>query len=117
MRQPLPTSARGHYARMKKVFMFVMALTISCGAAFASDKPEVIIEIGEVQTFSEFNMDRKDFCAKLSKSFENFCINQQEQISSGDFKGYRYLFKEKLSWWRDIERRLKNIGMKDDNKQ
>ena len=81
------------------------------------DKPEVIIEIGKVQTFYEFKQDRKEFCANLSKSFEEFCINQHDQISSGDFQGYRYLFKEKLSWWRDIERRLKNIGMKDDNKQ
>ena len=45
------------------------------------------------------------------------CDNQQLQISRGDFEGYRYLYKQKLSWWRDIERRLKNIGMKDDNKQ
>ena len=28
-------------------------------------------------------------------------------ISKGDFEGYRYLYKDKLSWWRDIERRLK----------
>ena len=81
------------------------------------DKPEVILEIGEVQTFYEFKQDRKEFCAQLSKSFEDFCTNQHNQISSGDFQGYRYLFKQKLSWWRDIERRLKNIGMKDDNKQ
>lgn len=81
------------------------------------DKPEVIVEIGKVQTFYEFKENRKEFCEKLSRSFEDFCMKQQEQISSGDFKGYRYLFKQKLSWWRDIERRLKNIGMKDDNKQ
>jgi len=81
------------------------------------DKPEVIIEIGKVKTFYEFNENRKEFCADLSRNFEEFCEKQQEQISSGDFNGYRYLFKQKLSWWRDIERRLKNIGMKEDNKQ
>lgn len=81
------------------------------------DKPEVIVEIGEVKTYYEFNENRKEYCAKLSRSFEDFCEKQQIQISSGNFEGYRYLFKEKLSWWRDIERRLKNIGMKDDNKQ
>ena len=81
------------------------------------DKPEVIVEIGEVKTFYEFNENRKEFCANLSRSFEDFCEKQQAQISSGNFEGYRYLFKQKLSWWRDIERRLKNIGMKDDNKQ
>ncbi len=81
------------------------------------DKPEVIVEFGEVQTFHEFNCDRKEFCHNLSMEFEKFCDKQQEQISKGDFSGYRYLFHQKLSWWRDIERRLKNIGMKDDNKQ
>ena len=81
------------------------------------DKPEVIVEIGEVKTFYEFNENRKEFCAQLSKDFEEFCERQQEDITSGNFSGYRYLFKQKLSWWRDIERRLKNIGMKDDNKQ
>ena len=81
------------------------------------DKPEVIVEIGKVQTFSEFNENRKEFCVNLSHSFEEFCEQQQAQISKGDFCGYRYLFKQKLSWWRDIERRLKNIGMKDDDKQ
>lgn len=81
------------------------------------DKPEVIVEIGEVQTFYEFKQDRKEFCEKLGHSFEQFCEAQQKQISEGNFDGYRYLFKQKLSWWRDIERRLKNIGMKDDDKQ
>ena len=81
------------------------------------DKPEVILEIGKVQTFYEFNENRKEFCANLSKDYEVLCEEQQKQISSGEFSGYRYLYKQKLSWWRDIERRLKNIGMKDDNKQ
>ena len=77
------------------------------------DKPEIIMEFGKVQTFYEFAQDRKEFCHKLEKEFEILCDNHQKQISSGNFDGYRYLFKQKLSWWRDIERRLKNIGMKD----
>ena len=77
------------------------------------DKPEIVLEFGEVTTFHEFKYERKDFCHKLEKEFEVLCDNQQKQISKGDFEGYRYLFKQKLSWWRDIERRLKNIGMKD----
>ncbi len=80
------------------------------------DKPEVIIEFGEVKTFDEFKEDRKEFCHKLEKEFEQLQDNQNLDISKGDFSGYRYLYKQKLSWWRDIERRLKNIGMKDDNK-
>lgn len=80
------------------------------------DKPEVIIEFGEVKSFSEFKEDRKEFCRKLAQEFEQLQDNQNLEISKGNFNGYRYLYKQKLSWWRDIERRLKNIGMKDDNK-
>ncbi len=81
------------------------------------DKPEIILEFGEVKSFREFNLDRKEFCHKLEREFEQLQDNQQKQISSGNFEGYQYLYKDNLSWWRDIERRLKNIGMKDDNKQ
>jgi len=81
------------------------------------NKPEVVIEFGEVQKFYEFNCDRKEFTNRLAREFEIHCDNQQEQISKGNFEGYRYLYKEQLAWWRDIERRLKNIGMKEDNKQ
>ena len=80
------------------------------------DKPEVIIEFGEVKSFNEFKEDRKEFCRKLAQEFEQLQDNQNLEISKGNFNGYRYLYKQKLSWWRDIERRLKNIGMKDDNK-
>ena len=81
------------------------------------DKPEVVMEFGKVQTFYEFNEDRKAFCHRLEREFEQFCDNQQMQISKGNFEGYRYFFIKKLSWWRDIERKLKNIGMKDNDKQ
>ena len=74
------------------------------------------MEFGNVRTFYEFNEDRKAFCHRLEKEFEEFCDNQQLQISKGNFDGYQYLFIKKLSWWRDIERRLKNIGMKDNDK-
>lgn len=81
------------------------------------DKPEVIMEFGKVETYYDFKYQRKDFCHKLEKEFEQLCDNQDKQIASGNFDGYRYLFRQKLSWWRDIERRLKNIGMKEDDKQ
>lgn len=81
------------------------------------NKPEIVMEFGEVQKFYEFNHDRKEFTKKLARDFEIHCDQQQENISRGNFEGYRYLYKEKLAWWRDIERRLKNIGMKEDNKQ
>ena len=81
------------------------------------DKPEVVMEFGKVTPYYDFKFDRKEFCHKLEHEFEIFCDNHRNQISSGNFDGYKYLYKDKLSWWRDIERRLKNIGMKEDNKQ
>lgn len=81
------------------------------------DKPEIVIEFGKVQTLYDFPYDRKDFCHKLEQDFEQLCKNHFNQIASGNFDGYQYLYKDHLSWWRDIERRLKNIGMKEDNKQ
>lgn len=81
------------------------------------DKPEIVLEFGKIKTLYEFNYDRKQFCHELEREFEKLCDNQQSQISKGNFEGYQYLFKQRLSWWRDIETRLKNIGMKDGNKQ
>ena len=80
------------------------------------DKPEIIIEFGKVTTYYDFKEDRKEFCHKLAYNFEGFCDNHRLQVSSGNFDGYKYLYKDKLSWWRDIERHLRNVGMKDDNK-
>ena len=77
------------------------------------DRPEIVMEFGKVTPYYEFNQDRKEFCRQLAQDFEIFCDNHAKQIASGNFDGYRYLFRDKLSWWRDIERRLKNIGMKD----
>lgn len=77
------------------------------------DRPEIVMEFGKVQTYYDFNYDRKEFSNRLAHEFEEFCDNHQRQIARGDFEGYRYLFRDRLSWWRDIERRLKNIGMKD----
>ena len=74
------------------------------------------MNFGKVETFYEFKENRKEFCNRLERHFEQFCDETMEQVSKGNFDGYRYLFKQKLSWWRDIERRLKNIGMKADNK-
>lgn len=80
------------------------------------DKPEVIMEFGKVTTFTEFKQDRKQFCHNLAREFEIFCDSHRLQVSSGKFDGYKYLYRDKLSWWRGIERRLRNKGMKEDNK-
>ena len=88
----------------------------TCYTFLRQDRPEVVMEFGKVQTYKEFHEDRKEFCKKLAKDFEIFCDNQRSQISSGNFEGYQYLYKRKLSWWRYIEIKLRNIGMKDNDK-
>lgn len=91
---------------------------VSVNYAFLrQDKPEVVLEFGKVQTYYDFKYNRKDFCHKLEREFEEFCDNQFLEISKGNFEGYKYFYKKHLSWWRDIERRLKNIGMKEDYRQ
>ena len=51
----------------------------------------------------------------MEKEFEHFLDKQQKDISSANFEGYHYLFKQKLKWWRYIEQKLKTKGLK--NKQ
>lgn len=79
------------------------------------DRPEILIEFGEPKTVLEPIKDRKQFTEDLERGFEEFCDNQQKDISSANFEGYKYLFRRRLKWWRQIEQNLKNIGMK--NKQ
>ncbi len=75
------------------------------------DRPEVLIEFGEPKIITDPNFDRKEFTHKLEREFENFLDSQQASISKGDFEGYEYLYKEKLHWWRQIESKLKSIGI------
>ena len=79
------------------------------------DRPEIVLEFGEPRVIKEKIQDRKAFTHLLEKEFEEFCDNQQRNISCANFDGYRYLFKEKLKWWRQIEQNLKAKGLK--NKQ
>ncbi len=75
------------------------------------DRPEVLVEFGEPKIITDPNFDRKEFTHKLEREFENFLDSQQASISKGDFEGYEYLYKEKLHWWRQIESKLKSIGI------
>ncbi len=77
------------------------------------DKPEVIVKVFEPMTFTEAITDKKEFTKKMSAEFETLCDNHEREISQGNFEGYSYVFKRKLSWWKLIEKKLKNIGMKN----
>ncbi len=77
------------------------------------DRPEYIAEFGEPIVIENDDFDRKQLTDDLSKEFENLLDSHFEQVRSGNFEGYHYLFKRKHSWWRGIERKLKSIGIKN----
>ena len=77
------------------------------------DKPEVVVRVYEPQTITDANFNRKEFTKKVEAEFETLCDNHEREISLGNFEGYSYVFKRKLSRWKVIEKKLKNIGMKN----
>lgn len=81
------------------------------------DKPEILVEYDMPKVITEYGFDRKEFTEKLAKDFEEFCDRQLENVARANFEGYEYVYKKPLSWWKHIERYLKNIGMKKAKKQ
>ncbi len=77
-----------------------------------ADKPEVLVEIGEVITLDNSKIDRKEFSQILEKNLEHACDKQMSEISVGNLRGYQTLFQQKLKWYRKIEQRLKKIEIK-----
>ena len=74
-----------------------------------ADKPEVMVEIGDIITLDHDQIDRKDFSHYLAQILEHTCDRQNLDISEGKLKGYKTLFQQKLKWYRKIEQRLKKI--------
>lgn len=77
-----------------------------------ADKPEVMVEIGEVITLEDGKIDRKEFSEFLAKTLERTCDKQNMDIFEGNLAGYKTLFQQKLKWYRKIEQRLKKIEIK-----
>lgn len=77
-----------------------------------ADKPEVMVEIGDVITLENDKIDRKEFADYLANILEKTCDKQNQDISDGNLKGYKTLFQQKLKWYRKIEQRLKKIEIK-----
>jgi 1-acyl-sn-glycerol-3-phosphate acyltransferase len=73
------------------------------------DKPEVLCEVGEPIVLTAADFDRKDFTQKLEKEFESLCDKQFLDITKGNIDGYEYLYKQKLKWYKKLEKRLKRI--------
>jgi len=77
-----------------------------------ADKPEVIVNIGEVITLEDSKTDRKEFSHFLEQTLGHACDKQMSEISVGNLSGYKTLFQQKLKWYRKIEQRLKKIEIK-----
>lgn len=77
-----------------------------------ADKPEVMVEVGDIITIDNFDLDRKDFAQYLAKRLEGVCDKQNADIAEGHLVGYKTLFQQKLKWYRKIEQRLKKIEIK-----
>lgn len=77
-----------------------------------ADKPEVLVEIGDVITIEDSDINRKEFTEFLAKTLEETCNKQNSDIFEGNLKGYKTLFQQKLKWYRKIEQRLKKIEIK-----
>lgn len=77
-----------------------------------ADKPEVLVEVGDIITLDEAKLDRKEYTEFLAKNLEELSDRQMAEICEGNLSGYKTLFQQKLKWYRKIEQRLKKIEIK-----
>ena len=91
----------------------VALMPIAVNYFFLRDnRPEVMVEMGDLIEVEAGKLDRKEFTDKLAKTLEELCDKQMYDISQANFTGYKTLFKQRLKWYRRIEQRLKNKGLK-----
>ena len=76
------------------------------------DKPEILVEFDKPKVITECHLNKKEITEKLERDFEVFCNQQVENLGCGNFEGYRYVYRQKLHWWKVIEKKLRSIGMK-----
>lgn len=79
------------------------------------DKPEVVVDVQDPMTITDFSVvkDRKLFTDNLAKDFQCKMEAQYQDITAGKLDGYEYLFRQKLPWYKKIEKRLKRIDIKN----
>lgn len=75
-------------------------------------RPEVLVEVGKPIVLTDSKFDRHEFNRMLETNFEELCDNHFRAISQGDVKDYKIMFKQKLPWYREIEKYLKSRGFK-----
>ena len=89
----------------------VALMPIAVNYFFLRDnRPEVLIEMGELIELEAGKVDRKEFTQYLGDTLEKLCDKQMYEISQAKFAGYRTLFQQRLKWYRRIEQRLKKIN-------
>ena len=77
-----------------------------------ADKPEVLVQVGDIITLDSDKLDRKSYSEQLAKILEKVCDNQNAKVAEGHLVGYKTLFQQKLKWYRKLEQRLKKIEIK-----
>lgn len=75
-------------------------------------RPEVLVDIGEPLVITNSNFDRHEFTAMLQENFTELCNKHFNVISQGEVDDYQIMFKQKLPWYREIEKYLKSRGFK-----
>ena len=74
------------------------------------NRPEVLVDIGHVKVLTSNDLDRHALTRELEKDFESLCKEHFQAISKGDVDDYTFVFKQKLPWYRKIEKYLKSRG-------
>ena len=92
-----------------KVALFPIAVNYTF---LRDNRPEILVEMGEMIELDNDQPDRKEYTRFLSKTLENLCDKQIKDISEAKFQGYDTIFQQKLKWYRQIEQRLKRIEIK-----
>ncbi len=91
----------------------VALMPVAVNYMFLRDnRPEVLVEMGEIIELNNDKPNRKEFSDYLAKTLQALCDKQFYDISQGNFKGYDTLFQKKLKWYRRIEQKLKGVGLK-----
>ena len=75
-------------------------------------RPEVLVKVGNPIVLTDVKFDRHAFTAKMETEFEQLCSEHFSEISRGDVLDYNIMFKQKLPWYREIEKYLKSRGFK-----
>lgn len=75
-------------------------------------RPEVLVDIGDPIVITDSKFDRHEFTNNLQKAFTNLCDEHFKMISQGEVSDYKIMFKQKLPWYREIEKYLKSRGFK-----